>query len=330
MNRIAVPGFIFILLIFAFLGPQPAAAQSGGGAVVGISGPGVQWKPKLEINREPIPTLRLATELVEILPGETRRLAFDSGEDTGGSLTAFPSPYALVAGGTASGSLGMKAGVPIHYSLKVVQLDKDGLVLDIKISDESKTVLATRTLALKNYDEALIEFASTANGERRLALRFLPTIIPIPPVQDYPALVPSLTLSGLLIRNGYELISRGGSTRGTVDDLSGTKLQFFTFHSQRTGFLVMSYRPFPGARVAGYFEDKKLIFEWNGDSYEYFSLDKPFMPEGRWAAWFWEAGPSSGSGMGIGGFEADPNTGELADRANQMMQMIERMRQARR
>jgi len=328
---IAVISFNVSFLLLSF--PNFANAQGiGGGGVIGASAPDVPWKPKVEINWEPIPTLQLATELVEILPGETRRVAFDSGEREGNALAAYPSPLALRAGSTVSGSMGMKAGVPIGYALKVAKLDRNGLVLDITITDGAKNVLATRTLDLRNYEEGVIEFASTANGDRKLAVRFLPTIKAIPPVQDYPVLVQSLTLSGLLIRNGSELISRGVSVSSTADDLMGRKLPFFTFDSQRTGFLVMSYRPFPGATVAGYFEDKKLVFEWKGDIYEYFSLDKPFMPEGKWAAYFWQADPGSSAsqtGIGIGGFEADPNSGELADKVSQMIEMIKKARQLR-
>jgi hypothetical protein len=105
-------------------------------------------------------------------------------------------------------------------------------------------------------------------------------------------------------------------------DLMGGEKPFFTFESQRTGFLVMSYRPFSGAVAAGYFEDKKLIFEWNGDTYKWLSMDKPFLPEGRWAAYFWQAAlafPASDKEIGVGGFEADPD--ELQVKVNQMIEM---------
>jgi hypothetical protein len=170
--------------------------------------------------------------------------------------------------------------------------------------------------------EGMIEFASAENGDKRLAVRFLPTIKTIPPVQDFPALLRSFTLSGLLIRNGDELLSRGTFVSSVIDDLMGGKKPFFTFESRRTGFLIMSYRPFPGAIVAGYFEDKKLIFEWNGDTYECLSMNKPFLPEGRWAAYFRQAAPAfpaSDKEISVGGFEADPD--ELQAKANQMIEM---------
>jgi hypothetical protein len=274
-------------------------------------------KVKVEINREPIPILQITTELVEILPGETRILNSHSRE-----YQAYPGGPALRVGSTGVGSMGMKAGATILYKFKVARLDRDGLALDITITDSSNKVLAAHTLSLRNYEEGMIEFASAENGDKRLAVRFLPTIKSIPPVQDFPALLRSFTLSGLLIRNGEELISRWASISDTLDDLIGKKLPFFSFDSPRTGFLVMSYRPFPGAVVAGYFDDKKLIFEWNGDVYEWLSMDKPFMPEGRWAAYFWQAPsspPAPGTAFAIGGFEADPD--EFTAKVNQMIEM---------
>jgi hypothetical protein len=322
-RRAIITVVLMVMGLFLFSVPHFADTQgiSYSGAVV-INGDGVTMKPKVkvEINRAPIPILRLATELVEILPGETRVLTANSSE-------AYSSMYpgggpALRAGATVSGSMGMKAGVPILYKFKIAQLDRDGLALDITITDNSDNVLAGRTLSLRNYEEGMIEFASMENGDKKLAVRFLPTIKAIPPVLDFPALLRSFTLSGLLIRNGNELLSRGTVISSTLDDLMGGKMQFFTFESQRTGFLVMSYRPFPGAVVAGYFDDKKLIFEWNGDAYEWLSMDKPFMPEGRWAAYFWQAPPSllvPETELGVGGFEADPD--ELAAKISQMIEL---------
>jgi hypothetical protein len=326
MKRRAFIAVISLVMgLFLLSLPHFAAAQGisyGGttsGAVI-VNGDGVTMKTKVkvEINREPIPILQLATELVEILPGETRILTSNSGE----YKAMYPGGAALRAGSTGVGSMGMKAGVPISYKFKVARLDRNGLALDITITDNSNKVLAARMLSLRNYEEGMIEFASTENGDKRLAVRFLPTIKAIPPVQDFPALLRSFTLSGLLIRNGDELLSRGTFISSTLDDLMGEKMPFFTFESQRTGFLVMSYRPFPGAVVAGYFDDKKLIFEWNGDVYEWLSMDKPFMPEGRWAAYFWQAPPAllaPETEMGFGGFEADSD--ELAATISRMIEM---------
>jgi hypothetical protein len=323
----SITAVISIVVSLILLSPSRfACGQSISSSVTftsNVKDDSVTMKPKVvvEINREPIPILQLATELVEILPGETRPLTSTA------NIGSFPWLSALRAGATLGGALAVKAGVSISYRLKVARLDRDGLTLDITITDNSNRVLATRVLSLRNYEEGMIEFASAENGDKRLAFRLLPTIKIIPPVQEFPALLRSFTLSGLLIRNGDELVSRGAVFSSTLDDLTGKKQPFFTFNSQRSGFLVMSYRPFPGAVVAGYFEDKKIVFEWNGDTYEYFSLDKPFLPEGKWAAYFWQASPAPpapATGMGIGAFEADP--AELAAKVSQMVEMINSVR----
>jgi hypothetical protein len=317
MKRTTAVISIVVCLILLFQ-PRFAGGQgisSSGTISLNVKSDNVTMKPKVvvEINREPIPVLQLAMELVEILPGETRSLSAIS------NLGSFPGLFTLRAGVTISGAVALKAGMPISYSLMVARLDRDGLILDIAITDNSNRLLAKRVLTLRNYEEGMIEFASSENGDKRLAFRILPTIRTIPPVLEFPALLRSFTLSGLLIRNGDELVSRGTVFGSTLDDLSGKKQPFFTFNSRRSGFLVMSYRPFPGAVVAGYFEEKKLVFQWNGDTYEYFSLDKPFLPEGKWAAYFWQASPAPPApetGMGLGAFEADP--AEVAARVSQM------------
>jgi hypothetical protein len=171
------------------------------------------------------------------------------------------------------------------------------------------------------YRYSLALTGNAASGGKRLAIRFQPTITSIPAVQDYPALVQRLTLSGLLILNSKEIVSRNGSVSGSVEDLNGTRQQFFTINS-RSGMLVLSYRPFAGASLAGYFEDKKLTFEWNGDLYEWLSLDKPFMPEGKWSAYIWQADTIPNTFVGIGAFEADPNSAEFTS-------IVTRMQEAR-
>jgi len=82
----------------------------------------------------------------------------------------------------------------------------------------------------------------------------------------------------------------------------------------------MSYRPFPGASVAGYFEGKKLQFEWNGDLYEWISMDNPFMPAGKWAAYIWQADTLPNTYVSVGGFEADPNSSDFANKLSQIQQ----------
>lgn len=73
-----------------------------------------------------------------------------------------------------------------------------------------------------------------------------------------------------------------------------------------TGLLLLSYRPFPGAVVAGYIQGKKLIFEWGGDVYEWTSIDQPFLPDGRWAVYVWQADPTPAPTNSVGAFSSDP------------------------
>lgn len=130
-----------------------------------------------------------------------------------------------------------------------------------------------------------------------------------------------------MILNSKEVVSRS-SVSGSVEDLYGTKQQFFTIGS-RSGLLVLSYRPFPGASLAGYFDDKKLSFEWNEDLYEWLSLDKPFMPEGKWSAYIWQADTVPSSSVSVGGFEADPRSAEFASILARMQESRKKMQTAK-
>lgn len=163
--------------------PQPGNAQVAGGqgggviggqsiGIIGARGPANPTAPRVELSRDPIPVVDLAPELVEIFPGGTRRLAGGPspiGPSTGTSYRG------IRAGGTGSGALGMNLGLSIQYSLKVVELNKEGVILDVTVSDASKAILASKRLALNNYEEAIIELAADG-GEKRLAIRFLPII----------------------------------------------------------------------------------------------------------------------------------------------------------
>lgn len=112
---------------------------------------------------------------------------------------------------------------------------------------------------------------------------------------------------------------RGGSS-ANIDDINGSRQQFCTLRT-RTGFLVLSYRPFPGASLLGYFEGKRLVFEWNGDVYEWLSMDQPFLPEGRWAAYVWQADAAPSEQFSVGATAADPN-----DLANSISKNLERIK----
>jgi hypothetical protein len=190
---------------------------------------------------------------------------------------------------------------------RLLQLNAEGILLEVTVIDERGNIFASRNLTLKNYEEAIIELAATANSNKRPAVRLLPSIKTIESLQDYPSLVPRFgTMSGLLIRNDTEVITRSG-VEGTAEDLKGPKMQFITLDSSQSGLLVFSYRPFPGAVLVGEVQGREWNFEWNGDFYEWISLDQPFLPEGRWAIYVWQAGPSAAQWLSFGGFEADPN-----------------------
>jgi hypothetical protein len=321
-NVIAVISIFVYLVVFSL--PQFSKAQDSTGYLSTITRKNpaeLSIKPKIEINGEPIPIVQISAELVEIRPGETRQLFSNSNE-------RFYNTPGHRAGVTLTWYLGKKAGGPLTLGLTIAQLDRKGVTLDIDIRNDSNNVLVTRKLSLRNYEEGMIEFASADNGDKRLAVRFMPTITAIPPVLEFPVSLRSLTLSGLMIRNGDELVLRTAIVSSSNDDPRDDKRSFFPFSSDRLGFLVMSYRPFPGAVVAGYFEDRKLVFEWNGDTYEWLSLDKSFMPEGKWAAYFWQAapaGPTFTKGMSIGVFESDPN--KIKETIGSMIEMNEAMSQ---
>ncbi len=290
-----------------------AGAQVVGGMTgvkIGAGGSGDPSKPKLEINREPIPTIDLRIELVEILPAGVHALGTIFGRSGGGGFGA------MRVGSSGSGSSTITGSGRIGYRLKVLQIDKDGATIELTVTNDAGATLLSQQVPLRNYEEVVIEVASAVGADKRLGIRIIPTLTSIPAVQDYPALVQTLTLGGLLILNGNEVVSRGGVSC-SVDDLSGSKQQFFTIGS-RSGLLVMSYRPFPGAILAGYFQDKKLLLEWNGDYYEWISLDKPFLPEGKWSAYVWQADATPSTSVSVGGFTADPS-----DLPNQIARIIE-------
>jgi hypothetical protein len=297
------------MLVLSLSPPVVAQVSGGGGAIMGVrTGPMDPSRPKIEINREPIPTMDLKVDLVEILP---------AGVNTIGTIVTSSRGYRV--GGNSAGFTTLPGGMRISYKLKIAQLDRDGATIDATISDASKTPILSQRLQLTNYQEALVEVASAEAGNKRLAIRFVPTLTAIPAVLDYPGLVPTLTMSGFLILNSREIVSRNGSVSGSVEDLNGTKQQFFTIGS-RNGLLLMSYRPFPGASVAGYFEGKMLQFEWNGDLYEWISMDSPFMPAGKWAAYIWQADTFPNTYVSIGVFEADPNSSDLANKLRPIQQ----------
>jgi hypothetical protein len=262
--------------------------------IQGLSGAQELPKSKLEINREPILTLQWKSELVEILPGGIRYLGQSSGYS------------GMRVGAEGRGALSIEGTGRVQISTKLLQLDKNGLTLDVTITEsKSGKILTSRTLSLNNYQEAIIELATSESGNSRIAIRLLPTIVVKEAVLDYPVLVREFgTEEGLLILNNKEVLARPSGKSG-IDDLQGNTIQFFSIQSSRTGNILISYRPFPGASVFGYFEDRKLVFEWNGDIYEWISL-KPILPEGRWAAYVGRIDASTNQDFSVGFAAGNP------------------------
>jgi hypothetical protein len=324
-KRSVVLAFAVISILMLALS-YTANAQTGGGMIIGarrdptVNAPA---KSRLLLNREPVLYLEMKTQVVEILPGGVNVLSSSDGLPSQG-LTGYPARYvsSMRAGSNHLVGLRVDAGM-IQIGTDYLQLDKDGILLDVVVRDMAGKTLAAQKLPLKNYEEAMVELATAANG-KRLAVRFLPTVKEIEPLQDYPSLVPRFgTSRGMLIRNDKDLLSRNGFY-STVDNLSGSEQQFVVLESSSSGLLVMSYRPFPGAVAAGYFLDKELNFEWNGDFYEWISLDKPFLPEGRWALYVCQVRPSTIEGVRFSGFESDPN--EVPNKLSEMDNALNRVK----
>ena len=92
--------------------------------------------------------------------------------------------------------------------------------------------------------------------------------------------------------------------------------QHFGAIRSRSGLIVFSYRPFPGAAIKGYFQNRHLIFEWDGDVYEWASMDNTFLPEGKWAAYVWQATTTPFEKWGFSLFACTP--GDLQARLDQI------------
>jgi len=208
---------------------------------------------------------------------------------------------ALGAGQEGGGSLTIEGVASIRIQACLAQLQRDSLVLELSIADsQTGTVLAFRSLSLGNRQAAVVELATAVTGSSRIAVRFIPGIIVTEAVQDYPEVLPEFGIeNSMLIRNGNEVLIRI-SGHASMADLSGNALQFFEIDSRRTGKLYISYRPFPGASLCGYIEGKRMLFEWEGDTYEWLSLDNPILPrEGRWAVYVGQLGPASKESIGF-------------------------------
>jgi hypothetical protein len=299
--------FFAILSISAIAFPTICSAQAFG---VGAGTGSQTAKPRLDLNREPVFTVNLRQDLVEILPGGGVRSASGGGGGMGG----------LQVGRTAKSGFGLN-GLLIGVDAKLVQLDANGMVFEITLTDRnSSQVLLTKTLPLKNYEEGIVELATSTASEKRLAVRLIPTIQVKDPVLDYPALVKIFGASdSMWIKNYKELLLRGGGL-SSIEDLNGKVLQFVSLQSPSTGLLMLSYRPFPGAIVAGYIQGKQLIFKWQGDVFECTSIDQPFLPEGKWAVYVWQADSTPAASFAAGALASDPdNLFKYVDRYRQQI-----------
>lgn len=284
----------FAVLAILMLGLADLAVAQGVSGVIGAraNDPNAPYRPEVLINREPIPTLDYKMELVEILPGGINVL-WPSGDlrYPAGISPGLRSGWRV--GSNSLEGVGMNVGMNLRVGTALLQLDPNGIVLDLTVFDGvTNKVLTSQKLSLQNYQEAFVEFATAAAGNRRLALRLLPSIKSIPPLPDYPSVVPYLGFKdGLLILNTKELLWRGGFGSGT-NDQSGSEIPFF-YIAGHAGLLLISYRPFPGATLHGYFQDWKLIFKWNEDVYELITPAASILPErGKWAAYVWQADPT--------------------------------------
>jgi hypothetical protein len=293
MKRILILPALVVLVLTVL--PGLAAAQGS----VGIAGaraidPSVPYRPEVLINREPIPTLDFKMELVEILPGGTNVLWPTGDVRTPAGVKFKPGVRTgWRVGANSLEGVGSNLGLNYMVGTKLLELGPDKIVLDFRVFEgTTQKVITSQQLSLQNYQEALIEFAAAKSGGRRLALRIIPSIGAIPPLPDYPSTVQYFGFKdGLLIRNTKELLWRGGFGNGT-NDQTGVEIPFF-YISGPPGLLMISYRPFPGSTLLGYFQDLKLMFKWNEDVYELIVPGGSVLPEsGKWAAYVWQADPT--------------------------------------
>ena len=102
---------------------------------------GAQSTPKVEINREPVLTVNLKEDLVEILPGGVRSTGM------GGSAVGMP------VGRTSKSGFTLKGVLSVIVLAKLVQLDTNGMPFEITVTDSGTGRMpASKVLALKNYE----------------------------------------------------------------------------------------------------------------------------------------------------------------------------------
>ncbi|MBZ5499870.1 MAG: hypothetical protein LAP85_26020 [Acidobacteriia bacterium] len=208
--------FFAVLSIVVIAFPTICSAQVFG---AGAGAESQNSKPRLDLNRESVLTVNLREDLVEISPGGGIRSASGGGGGVGG----------LKVGHTSKSGFGLN-GLLIGVDAKLAQLDANGMVFEITITDRNiSRVLLTKTLPLKNYEEGIVELATSVASEKRLAVRLIPTIQVKDPVLDYPALIKTFGSSDSMWNKNYnELLNRGGGL-SSIEDLNGRILQFVSF-----------------------------------------------------------------------------------------------------
>lgn len=293
MKTLTNLGF-FLIAAAVNLAAIPGITNAQGGGIGGawVGGNGDTTKPMVKFDLEPVMVMNLQQEIIEILPGGVNVLTTEKSS----LANSFPTlaqefEWRVGANSLWGVSLGQDKDISVVITAKLLQLDEKGILLDLAIRDgQTKAVLSSQRLPLQNYQEAIVEFAASSTGNKRLALRLLPTVKIKEPLQGYSGTIPSFGMHGpgaYLILNAKEVLASGSGSVG-LDSWDEGKQYFGTIYS-RLGMLVFSPKPFPGAAIKGYFQGGRMIFEWNGDVYEWLSPGGPILPEGQWAVYVWQA-----------------------------------------
>lgn len=293
MKTLTNLGFLLIA-VAVDLAAVPGITHAQGGMIGGarVVGGGDTTKPAVKFDLEPVMVMNLQQEIIEILPGGVNVLTTEKNS----LKNSFPTvaqefDWRVGANSLWGVSLGEDKNISVIITAKLLQLDDRGILLDLAINEgRTKAALSSQKLLLQNYQEAIVEFATSSTGNRRLALRLLPTVKIKEPLQGYSGTIPSFGMHGpgaYLILNAKEVLATGSGSVG-LDSSDEGKQYFGTIHS-RLGMLVFSPKPFSGAAIKGYFQGGRMIFEWNGDAYEWLSPGGPILPEGQWAVYVWQA-----------------------------------------
>lgn len=132
-------------------------------------------------------------------------------------------------------------------------------------------LIGKEKLYFKDFGAIVYELARTK--DRKTVVRLTPFI---PSADREPESVDEIRLGlfGMLIRNGKEVLTRGGGASGEVVTVSTPKL----------GTVKVSLRKFKGARPIGRVVGDTLSFELGEDRYEWITK-RPIMPPGTWRVW---------------------------------------------